>query len=56
MSVLLLVLPIVLPIVGGAALPLFPWKRRRNRNIYVESIVILTSLLMWISLITHPVT
>ncbi len=54
MNVLLLVLPIVLPILGGAVLPLFPWKRRRQRNIYVECIVIAASILMWSSLLLHP--
>ena len=54
MNVLLLVLPIVLPILGGAVLPLFPWKRRQQRNIYVECIVIATSILMWTSLLLHP--
>lgn len=56
MNAILLVIPILLPIIGGALIPLLPFKTRRQRNIYVETIVIVNSLIMWYLLITQPVS
>lgn len=56
MNAILLVIPILLPILGGALLPLFSFQNRKQRNIYVETIVIINSVLMWYLLITHPVS
>lgn len=56
MNAILLVMPILLPILGGALVPLLPFGNRRQRNIYVETIVILNSILTWYLLITHPVS
>ena len=39
-----ILLPIVYPLVTGAVLPLFKFKERRNRNIYVEVVTALNSL------------
>lgn len=56
MNAILLVLPIVIPILGGAILPLMPFQDRKQQHIYVETIVIVNSLIMWFVLITHPVS
>ena len=52
MSSLFLLLPIFIPIVGGFALiPMRP-KKDRVRNIYAETVVCLTSILVWVALFT----
>ena len=56
MNGILLIIPVLLPILGGMLLPLFPFINRRQRNIYVETIVLINSLLMWYLLITHPMS
>lgn len=56
MNAILLVIPILLPILGGIFIPLLPLKSRKQRNIYVETVVVITSLLMWYLIITHPVS
>ena len=38
---------ILLPILGGALIPLIPAKNRRCMMVYVESVVLLTSVLVW---------
>ncbi|MCI6719578.1 MAG: proton-conducting membrane transporter [Clostridiales bacterium] len=43
---------ILLPILGGALIPLIPAKNRRCMMVYVESVVLLTSVLVW-CLLTH---
>lgn len=56
MNAILLVVPILLPILGGALIPLLPFQTRRQRNIYVESLIIVNSILMWYLLVTHPIS
>lgn len=56
MNGILLIIPVLLPIMGGMLLPLFPFNSRRQRNIYVETIVVINSLLMWYLLVTHPMS
>ena len=41
-----LLLPILLPLIGGAILPLLPFGTRRARSIYVEAVAGATSLLL----------
>lgn len=45
MSMYIILLPIIFPVLMGALLPLFPFRSRRARNIYVEIVTVLTSLL-----------
>lgn len=47
---------ILLPLLGGALLPLFKFKTVRSRGIYVEAIVILTSLLIGYMLLNRADT
>lgn len=54
MILTLLFVPIVLPLILGALLPLFHFTQRKNRCIYVESAVILNSVITWILLFIQP--
>lgn len=54
MSTGFLILPIVFPIVAGAILPLFKFKTRSSRNIYVEIMTIVTSALVLMLLVNKP--
>lgn len=47
MSSYLLLLPILLPLLGGAILPLFSWNERKYRQCYVMTIVLLNSVLIF---------
>lgn len=50
------VLPIAiaLPVLGGAILPLLPFKKNRSMHFYVETVVILTSILVFCILFNAP--
>lgn len=50
---MLLYLTLLLPLLGGALLPLFRFKTVKSRGIYVEAIVIATSILVWTMLLTR---
>ena len=50
---MLLYLTLFLPLLGGALLPLFRLKTLKSRGIYVEAVVILTSILTWGLLLTR---
>lgn len=49
-----LLIPVVLPILGGALIPAFRFQSRRARSIYVEGVVIVTSLLVLSALANRP--
>ncbi len=53
---MLLYLTILLPLLGGALLPLFRFKSVKTRGIYVEALVIATSVLVWALLLTRTDT
>lgn len=53
---MLLYLAILLPLLGGALLPLFRPRSLKSRGIYVEAVVIATSILVWILLLTRTNT
>ncbi|MBR2717808.1 MAG: proton-conducting membrane transporter [Clostridia bacterium] len=50
---MLLYLTLLIPLLGGALLPLFRFRDLKSRGIYVEAVVILTSILTWILLLTR---
>lgn len=50
---MLLNLTLIIPLIGGALLPLFRFKTVRSRAIYVEAVVLLTSVLVWAMLATR---
>lgn len=54
MILTLLFVPIILPLILGAILPLFHFTQRKVRCIYVESTVVLTSVLTWVLLLAEP--
>lgn len=54
MNELMLCMPIVFPLITGAILPLFRFKTRKSRNIYVEIVTIITSLLVLYVLLNRP--
>ena len=53
---MLLYLTLLLPLLGGAVLPLFRFDSVKRRGIYVEAVVIATSILMWVLLLTRTET
>ena len=53
---MLLYLTLLLPLLGGAVLPLFRFDSVKKRGIYVEAVVIATSILTWVLLLTRTET
>ena len=50
---MLLYLTLLLPLLGGAVLPLFRFDSVKKRGLYVEAVVMVTSILTWILLLTR---
>ena len=50
----ILPIAILLPILGGALVPVLPFKKNRGMHIYVETLVILTSILVFFILFNPP--
>ena len=46
-----LLVPILFPVIGGLMIIPLHFQEDRNRNLYAEIIVIITSVLVWISLL-----
>ena len=42
---------IALPILGGAGIPLLPFRKRSGMLVYIEAIVLATSVIVWASLL-----
>ena len=49
-----MVVVVLLPILFGVLIPLLPFKERRHMMIYLEGIVLVTSLLVWTMLLVQP--
>ncbi|MCR4806087.1 MAG: proton-conducting membrane transporter [Lachnospiraceae bacterium] len=49
-----ILLPIVYPLVTGAAIPLIKFKSRKSRNIYTEIVTIINSICVWGLLLNAP--
>lgn len=54
MSAYMLCFVVLLPIIGGALIPVIPWKKRTHRMIYLEGLVIVNSILVWMCLLQRP--
>ncbi|MDO4521961.1 MAG: proton-conducting transporter membrane subunit [Eubacteriales bacterium] len=54
MNAELMVLIILLPIIAGALVPVIPFKNRKQMLIFIESAVILNSVLVWSLLLNRP--
>jgi len=55
MSQYWILVAILLPVLGGIIIPLFPFRKRSHMMFYVELVTILTSGIVW-SLLLHGVT
>lgn len=49
-----LFLVVLIPFIGGGAVPLIPWKKRRHMLLFLEGVVSLNSVLVWMLLLHRP--
>ncbi|MCD8369927.1 MAG: proton-conducting membrane transporter, partial [Clostridiales bacterium] len=54
MSAIVLAVVVLLPVLGGALIPLLPFQSRRQRQIYIEGVVMATSALALLLLLHRP--
>lgn len=54
MSPYLVVLPILFPLITGAVIPLFRFRERKHRNIYVEIVTLANSVMIYAMLLNRP--
>ena len=54
MNTYVLLIAIFLPILGGILTGIIPFKGRTARNIFVETVVIITSIIMWLVILNKP--
>ena len=54
MSEIFMLIVILLPLLGGILVPLLHFKSRRSMLIYMETVVVLTSGLMFLLLLNRP--
>ena len=54
MNSYVLLIAIFLPILGGILTGVIPFKGRTKRNIFVEIVVIITSIIMWLIILNKP--
>ena len=54
MSAYLPIIVILIPIIGGALIPLLPSPNRKTRNIYIEAVVLLDAVLVGVLLYNPP--
>ena len=54
MSKVMLLVTIVFPLITGALLPVFRFKKRKSRNIYVEAVTAVNSVFVWLLLLNAP--
>lgn len=54
MNAIYLFIVILIPFVGGGLVMAIPWKKRTHMLIYLECVVVLTSVLMWMLLLNRP--
>ncbi|MBO5303378.1 MAG: proton-conducting membrane transporter [Lachnospiraceae bacterium] len=54
MNAFLLFLVVLIPCIGGALTPVIPWKKRTHMMIYLEGLVIVNSILVWMLLFNRP--
>lgn len=54
MNAIMMLIVILIPILGGALVPLIPFKKRNHRLIFVETIVVVNSILVFSILMNRP--
>lgn len=54
MNPIMMLVAILLPILGGALIPLLPFGKRLYRNIYMEMLVLINSILVFVLLLNRP--
>lgn len=54
MNEILLLLVVVIPFISGILIPLIPWKSRRAMCIFIETAVLINSILVWSVLTNRP--
>ncbi len=54
MNAFYLFLAVLIPCVGGVLNPLIPWKKRSHMLIYLETLVVVNSILVWVLLLNRP--
>lgn len=54
MNAAFLLLVILIPCIGGGLLPVIPWKKPKHMMFYLEGIVILNSILVWLLIFHRP--
>lgn len=54
MSKIVMLFVVLLPILGGALVPLIPWKRRNHMLVYLETLVLLNAALVFSILFRRP--
>lgn len=54
MNKALLLIVILLPVLGGGCVPLIPWKKRRHMEVFLGTVVLLTTGLVWWLLLHRP--
>ena len=50
----MILIAILIPIIGGILIPLFPWKKRRYFELFTEIIVIVTSIIVFDLIFNRP--
>ncbi|MBO5373396.1 MAG: proton-conducting membrane transporter [Lachnospiraceae bacterium] len=54
MNTWMLFLVVLVPCISGALTPVIPWKKRTHMMIYLETVVIINSILVWMMLFNRP--
>lgn len=54
MSKVMLFVVILIPILSGVLIPVIPFRKRKHMEIFLEALIILNSILVWLVLINNP--
>ncbi|MCR5421283.1 MAG: proton-conducting membrane transporter [Lachnospiraceae bacterium] len=54
MNKYMILIPVLFPLLAGAVLPLFHFKKRKYRNIYTEAVTLLNSIIVIVLLLNAP--
>ena len=54
MNEVMLLIIVLFPLAAGVLIPLLPFKNRRWMMIYIETVVVINSILVWLLLFNRP--